>query len=94
MLINSIQVKIDMIEAGIVTAFTSIELTSMLESLDPADRRKAKRKFRKLWRRFMKENPECTHLLVDSENKIPKKAIRRNRWALLINNFFEASLFD
>ena len=89
MINNSIQVKIDMIEAGIVPAFTAYELISMLKSLNPNERRKAKRKFRKLWRKFLKENPDCSHLLLDSESAIPKKEIRRNRCALLINNFFE-----
>ena len=47
-----LRAKIKMLDMGIVPAMTGDELVKMLESLSPENRRIAKRKFRKAWRKI------------------------------------------
>ena len=56
---SEIFVKIKMIEEGIVPAFTGCELSNLLKSLSPSERRKVKRKFRKIWKKMLKRNLLC-----------------------------------
>ena len=72
--------KIKMIEMGIVPAFTGYELCKMLNSLDEDQRRKTKRKFRKLWRKLLKEEPELDGSLCTLEKgDDPDRKLKRNR---------------
>ena len=82
-------VKFKMIESGIVPAFTGHELTRMLSSLSSTEKRKAKRKFRKLWKKILKENPEIEHLLIPDTKNEPNESIKRNRCVYVIRSFFD-----
>ena len=70
-----------MLDMGIVPAMTGDELVKMLESLSPENRRIAKRKFRKAWRKMLKKNPELRELLTETEDDSnrPSKSAIRNR---------------
>ena len=77
-----------MIELGIVPAFTGEELTRMLVSLSPSDRRIAKRKFRKVWRKLAKKDPSLTHMMFTAKGKKPGKSEKRNRSVLVVSELF------
>ena len=81
--------KIEMIKNGIVPAFNGHELVEMLESMTYEDRKIAKRKFRKLWRKFVKSNPEYAHILGYG-NKNPSKANMKNRIAAVKKEFLKS----
>lgn len=49
-----IEVSIKALQAGILPAFNSDEIARLLESCDPEEAYRLKRKFRKLWRKEMK----------------------------------------
>ena len=49
-----IEVSIKALQAGILPAFSSDEIARLLESCDPEEAYRLKRKFRKLWRKEMK----------------------------------------
>ncbi len=51
-----LQLSIQAMNEGIVPSFDSMEIAGMLDSCDPKIARKMKRKFRKLWRREMKQS--------------------------------------
>lgn len=50
-----IEVSIKALQAGILPAFDSEEIARLLDSCDPEEAYRLKRKFRKLWRKQMKE---------------------------------------
>ena len=56
--------KLRMIEAGVVPAFTGNDLVNMLKSLPRSEQKRAKRKFRKQWRKIMKNEPHTTATIV------------------------------
>jgi len=58
--------KVKMIEMGIVPAFTGRELKEMLESLSPEERRFAKRKFRKRWRKLVNKDFTLKDILMSN----------------------------
>jgi hypothetical protein len=69
-----------MIELGLVPAFTGNELRKMLDSLDESESRKTKRKFRKMWKKLLKSNPELRDSLTTNEKgSDPSKSLKRNR---------------
>jgi len=82
---NKIKAKIKMIEMGIVPAFTGHELTKMLDTLSNNERRIAKRKFRKAWRKILKNNPQDSDRLI-SNNGIPTNHHLRNRACIVISS--------
>ena len=49
-----LEVSIKALQAGILPAFCSDEIARLLESCDPEEAYRLKRKFRKLWRKEMK----------------------------------------
>jgi hypothetical protein len=51
-----LELTIKAMNKGILPAFNSIEIAALLETCDPADARRMKRKFRKLWRRQKKSS--------------------------------------
>ena len=72
--------KIKMIEMGLVPAFTGYELRQMLNSLDEDQCRKTKRKFRKLWKKLLKSNPELKESLCTlDKGDAPGEKLKRNR---------------
>lgn len=50
-----LEVSIKAMQAGILPAFTSEEISRLLNSCDPEEAYRLKRKFRKLWRKEMKQ---------------------------------------
>jgi len=74
--------KINMIELGILPAFTGTELTEMLNSLSESEKRKVKRKFRKIWKKLLKERPEIESMIVPESGEPLKKHLR-NRSCLV-----------
>lgn len=49
-----LEISIKALQAGILPAFTGDEVAKLLESCDPKEAHRLKRKFRKLWRKEMK----------------------------------------
>ena len=85
---NQIITKMLMLEMGIAPAFTGEELTLMLSSMKKSERRKAKRKFRKIWRCLLKSDPTLTSLMTSGKGTIPSKSEKRNRSVLVISECF------
>ena len=53
---TDIELTIRAMNEGILPAFKSDEIAQLLETCDPDDARKMKRKFRKLWRKEKKQS--------------------------------------
>jgi hypothetical protein len=81
--------RIQMIEMGIVPAFTGRELEKMMSSLSDGDRKIAKRKFRKAWRRIYKSDPYLEKHLKDNSSKYPTKRDLRNRAVWVVKDIIE-----
>lgn len=79
---KKMKAKINMIELGILPAFTGTELTEMLSSLSEDEKRKVKRKFRKIWKKLLKERPEIQSMIVPESGE-PLKHHLRNRSCLV-----------
>ena len=56
-------IQFNMLELGIIPAVTKHELYEMLESLSDEERLKLNRKFRKVWRKIAKSDPEMAKYL-------------------------------
>ena len=82
---NKIKAKVKMIEMGIVPAFTGHELTKMLDTLSEDERRIAKRKFRKVWRKILKNHPQDSDRLISDSGK-PTSYHLRNRACMVISS--------
>ena len=80
-----------MLEMGIAPAFTGEELTSMLKSMNALERRKAKRKFRKIWRKLLKKDPSLESLMSSGKGFTPSKSEKRNRSVLVLSECFSES---
>jgi len=81
--------KLKMIEAGVVPALTGQDLMNMLRSLPSCERKRAKRKFRKQWRKIMKNEPHTTDIFMKAKGADPEKHHKRNRAC-----FFVARMLD
>ena len=73
---NVIIAKMKMVESGIAPAMTGDQLTKMLDSMTENDKRTAKRKFRKLWRKEVKNDSSLCELLGFGENNTTKAQLR------------------
>jgi len=82
---KKIRAKVKMIEMGIVPAFTGHELTEMLNTLSEEERRISKRKFRKAWRKNLKNNPQDNDRFIP-QNGEPTKHHLRNRACMVISS--------
>jgi len=49
-----LELSLKALQAGILPAFTGDEVAKLLETCDPEEAHKLKRKFRKMWRKEMK----------------------------------------
>jgi len=76
---RTILAKIKMLEMGIVPATTGHELKKQMESLSESDRKVAKRKFRKIWKKYLKKNPNLRDLFYPAIGSDPTKDNLRNR---------------
>ena len=86
---RSILAKIKMIEMGLVPAFSGYELSNMLKSLSDSDRRVAKRKFRKAWKKLLKQEPELAGAFLSDQN--PCKRAKKNR-AIIVTTRIVSSI--
>ena len=78
--------KIKMINMGIVPAMTGIQLSDMLNSMPLKERRLAKRKFRKAWRKIAKNDETFSYFLKPGE-KDPDRSIKSSRAAIVSMKF-------
>ena len=83
---STLKAKIQMLDMGIVPAMTGKELTSMLSSLSPEDRKIAKRKFRKQWRKLLKKNPDLRQIIQPEKGVNPNRSQLRSRAVFLISS--------
>jgi hypothetical protein len=65
---TDIELTIKALEEGILPAFSGPEVEKLLDTCDPDQARKMKRKFRKLWRKEMKRLISDTDRPVDLES--------------------------
>tara|TARA_R110001583_G_scaffold16272_16_gene66771 strand:- start:8030 stop:8281 length:252 start_codon:yes stop_codon:yes gene_type:complete len=83
-----------MIEMGILPASSRNELRNMMLTLSQDDQIKSKRKFRKMWKRALKRNPEFEHLMVPENNGKVTSYYTSNRLSIVcldINKKLETS---
>jgi hypothetical protein len=78
---DSLKLKMAMIDLGILPAVTGKDLTCMLKSLDASERRKVKRRFRKVWKKVVKQNPDiadslCTRSSDPTKDQLRNRAVR------------------
>ena len=78
--------KIKMIEMGIIPAMTGRELRLMIESLPEGERRVVKRKFRKLWRKIGRADPELSILMGNKKGSHPNRHEKRNRSVVVVSS--------
>ena len=76
---KTIKIKIKMIEMGIAPALSGKELNEMFSSMSEDERRTSKRKFRKVWRRLLKDNRDWEDILVSEKSSHPDEVQLRNR---------------
>ena len=74
-----------MIELGIAPAFTGKELTEMLSSMSDEERRVSQRKFRKVWRKLLKDNKVKKSSILPVDTCVPDEIHLKNR-AFLVTN--------
>tara|TARA_B100000214_G_scaffold375222_1_gene360659 strand:- start:2292 stop:2636 length:345 start_codon:yes stop_codon:yes gene_type:complete len=87
---SSIEAKIKMLDMGIIPAFSPKELTEMLESLPECERNKAKRKFRKIWRKLLKDEDESVKSLIFTQDgQKPTESQKRNRSVLVLQKIIK-----
>lgn len=84
--------KMKMIEAGIIPATNGVELSKMLESLSPEERRIAKRKFRKIWKKMAQKDSNLKDLMECKEGTHPNKHQKRNRSSIVFNKFVKGEI--
>ena len=77
---RKILIDMKMIEMCLAPEHKSKKLSKMLDSLPEAERRKAKRKFRKEWKKICKEDPEIA-FSVGLGKKNPSASHKRSRKA-------------
>ena len=74
--------KIKMIKMGLVPAMTGRQLSEMLESMTPEERRISKRKFRKVWRNFAESDKKAAEFMGLGSAK-PTIDQKRNRSTII-----------
>jgi len=85
-----IKTKIKMIELGIAPAITAFELTQMLDSMSPIERRKANRKFRKIWKKIEKNDPENRGFLMNHK-EFSERLKKRNRCVMVVKSIIDGN---
>jgi len=93
--IEDILMQMEMLSEGIVPyqGWTFVDINKALDSLPPHERRKAKRKFRKLWRKAAATEDRqsgshgfflsTTELCAANQGKVPSRSQRRSRSAVV-----------
>ena len=83
--------KIRMMEDNILPALTAKELEEMLKSLSPEEQKTYKRKFRKIWRKLTKKDPQLLSLFVGKEGGPPTKSNMRNRCVFVVLSYIKST---
>ena len=84
-----IKTKIKMIELGIAPAITAFDLSLMLESMSSSERRKANRKFRKLWKKIEKKDPHSKGFLM-TYSGFSERTKKRNRCVIVAKSIIDS----
>lgn len=93
--IDRIMIQTVMIEEGIVPILDpSLDMRRALASLSPEDARKARRKFRKLWRKALKKEmadrkSAYSGITLGKGKKVPSKAERLRRKQAVLNKLWQ-----
>ena len=74
-----IELSIKALQAGILPAFTGDEVAKLLETCDPEEAYRLKRRFRKLWRREMKMALKNASTDVDIKRTVASFSVPSNR---------------
>tara|TARA_B100000214_G_C23960776_1_gene625134 strand:- start:1564 stop:1845 length:282 start_codon:yes stop_codon:yes gene_type:complete len=82
--------RIKMIEMGIIPALTGTELKLMIESLPENEQKIAKRKFRKIWRKIRKSDPDLARLMGDEKMSHPTISQKRNRSVMVVSSIVKS----
>jgi len=76
--VTDLELTLKALEAGILPSFDSAEIKGLLETCDPEQARRMKRKFRKLWRKSQRQ--ELREARVHSEYADSMAENIRNRF--------------
>ena len=68
----------------------ALKLTEMMNSMSPSERRISKRKFRKIWKKILKKDPDMKDLFLPKEGIHPTNREKRNRAVYVIMSFFKS----
>lgn len=78
---KKIMIDLRMIDLGLAPESSSgTKLKKMLGSLSPEDQRKSRRKFRKIWKKIVKDDPQLASAMGAGKKK-PSVTNKRNRRA-------------
>lgn len=98
--IDRIMINTVMMEEGIVPILDpSLDMRRALSTLSPEDARKAKRKFRKMWRKALKQivadgKSSYRNVTLGKGKKVPSKAERLQRKQVVLNKLWEDCIFS
>lgn len=67
---KDLELSVRALQAGILPAFTGDEVARLLETCDPEEARRLKRRFRKLWRKELKSSLRESTTEAEIENTI------------------------
>ena len=77
---KKILIDLRMIELGLAPeSLSGRKLRERLESLPEDERRKAKRKFRKIWKKIVKSDPDLARSMGSGKEKPTKNEMRTRR---------------
>ena len=89
---TELELTLKALEAGILPSFNSADIKKLLETCEPQEARKMKRKFRKLWRKHLRREihevtttPSEDHALatrIKESYKVPARRRQRVKSAL------------
>jgi hypothetical protein len=86
-----IKAKIEMINMGILPALTGRDLIEMRLTMSESEKRTASRKFRKQWKKVLKNNPEKRSLMIDRK-RLSDRDLRRNRCVLVADDIISKTI--
>ncbi len=80
---TDLELSVKALQAGILPAFTGDEVSRLLETCDPEEAHRLKRRFRKLWRKELKVSLRNTSTDAEASRTIASFSIPSSRrWAV------------
>ena len=76
---TDLELSIKALQAGILPAFTGDEVSKLLETCDPEEAYRLKRRFRKLWRKELKVRLRAASTDVEARRAITSFSIPSSR---------------